>query len=413
MQCPICISESNNLKKCVSCDFACCLSCLKNYILNNGKEYIDCMQCKVRFNRGSLVSIFGRSFLQKAYVDYQKQVLYKRYLLIIPVLQDIAERYRSEITNPSVSAFMQHNISREAVVAIQRNRAIKTYIGPCMTPNCAGYRDVRSFCGICRNTTCEECLEVKGRDHVCDEAKRESVRVIRAECKECPKCYMRIFKIDGCNQMFCTRCNVVFDWRSGLIETTQRIHNPHYFEYLRTIHGNRDIPQNIGCNDHATVMGRLRSALYITKAKSPAAFHKLQRLFELYHVIYDINSSNSSDLADTQNRLAFTQLKHILLVIDRRSFLIELHRLHKSMEHNQEIRQLTDTLTDVIIDKLSTIVFQDNITDVSIEDIEQYVAYTNASYIEICRLYYQRKRYDPLITEDKWNGSHVLHDWLD
>lgn len=42
--------------------------------------------------------------------------------------------------------------------------------------------------------------------------------------------------VRNCNQMFCTLCTTAFNWTTGLI-VTGRIHNPHYFEYLR----NRDI----------------------------------------------------------------------------------------------------------------------------------------------------------------------------
>ncbi len=49
--------------------------------------------------------------------------------------------------------------------------------------------------------------------------------------------------LSNCDQMFCVQCNSAFSWRTLKIEKG-RIHNPHYFEYLRQNGGNGELPRD-------------------------------------------------------------------------------------------------------------------------------------------------------------------------
>ena len=84
--------------------------------------------------------------------------------------------------------------------------------------------------------------------HVCNADNLASAKLIDAETRACPKCGARVFKISGCNQMFCTACNdCAFDWVTGRIETV--IHNPHYYEFQRQLNGGQAprVPGDILC----------------------------------------------------------------------------------------------------------------------------------------------------------------------
>lgn len=116
------------------------------------------------------------------------------------------------------------------------------FYGKCGDEKCSGLLDAGGKCVICNKKFCRSCL-VPAHDGDCDETVLANVQAIRKETRPCPKCYTRIFKISGCDQMFCTNCHTPFSWRTGKIETG-RIHNPHYYEIQRQTKG--FVPREVG-----------------------------------------------------------------------------------------------------------------------------------------------------------------------
>lgn len=110
------------------------------------------------------------------------------------------------------------------------------FVRQCPADGCRGFLSTQWKCGICELWTCPDCHELKGPDrdcdHTCDPNNLETARMLEKDSKPCPSCQSLIFKISGCNQMFCTQCHTAFCWSTGQINT-QNIHNPHYFEWLR------------------------------------------------------------------------------------------------------------------------------------------------------------------------------------
>ena len=103
---------------------------------------------------------------------------------------------------------------------------------PCPVDKCRGYVSSKWNCGICDTNICHKCHEPKNDNHECTQANLESAKLVRETTKPCPKCAIRIHRISGCTQMWCTQCCTSFDYRTGEIYT-RNIHNPHYFEWLR------------------------------------------------------------------------------------------------------------------------------------------------------------------------------------
>jgi hypothetical protein len=148
----------------------------------------------------------------------------------------------------------------------------------CPLDRCRGFLDETGKCGMCEEQVCLKCHEVlpskaglshsagsanhevlvssTESPHICDPATVATVKLLARETKPCPNCHASIYKIDGCDQMWCTQCQTPFSWLTGLKEEG-RVHNPHYYEWMRRTQGS--VPRETGdapCRD-----GQLRDLI--------------------------------------------------------------------------------------------------------------------------------------------------------
>jgi hypothetical protein len=142
----------------------------------------------------------------------------------------------------------KHRNKRREIEELQIKKEKSNYNARvCSKEECRGYLNNDWKCGLCDTFTCNECnvnMGINKEGHVCKKEDVETFSLLKKDTKACPTCNTCIFKIDGCDQMWCTQCHTAFSWRTGRIETT--IHNPHYYEYYRN---NGGIPpeQQIEC----------------------------------------------------------------------------------------------------------------------------------------------------------------------
>ena len=140
------------------------------------------------------------------------------------------------------------------------------FIRACPVETCRGYLNQNWKCGLCSVVTCSKCNiplekttvvsdeegnQYQEPEHVCKPDDVATAELLAKDTRPCPQCGTGIFKIDGCDQMWCTECRTAFSWVTGQIETGH-VHNPHYFEYQRR---NGNVARNIldiPCNDIRT-----------------------------------------------------------------------------------------------------------------------------------------------------------------
>lgn len=126
----------------------------------------------------------------------------------------------------------------------------------CPVDGCKGFIGNGWKCGLCGVKVCQTCRECvaaseatsetcgeAGEQHICDKERVETIHLLMRETKPCPTCAALIYKTDGCDQMWCTQCRTAFSWHTGQKEKG-RIHNPHYYEWVRRTQGS--VPREPG-----------------------------------------------------------------------------------------------------------------------------------------------------------------------
>uniref|UniRef100_A0A6C0D553 RING-type domain-containing protein n=1 Tax=viral metagenome TaxID=1070528 RepID=A0A6C0D553_9ZZZZ len=175
---------------------------------------------------------------------------YVNHLSYISKLSDI---YKEETENYIIYQRLQMRFNRYNNIYNDNDTTVKEkkeFIMKCVKEGCRGFLSQSYKCELCSTYVCKDCMLIKAEKndetHVCKKEDVDTVSMIRKETRPCPKCGIRISKIDGCDQMWCTAdgCGTAFSWISGKI-INGTIHNPHYYEWVRR-NNNGVVPRNPG-----------------------------------------------------------------------------------------------------------------------------------------------------------------------
>ncbi len=143
-------------------------------------------------------------------------------------LKVLKAEYRSYTTKSKIPANIVNAVSDGI------NKGVVSYVlYHCPETDCRGMvvdnGDCHQ-CGLCKIVTCKKCREIVADDHKCDKNIIKNIdKLTNGNTKACPRCKVLIFKIQGCNQMYCTNCNTPFEWDTGKIYNGNMtfFHNPH------------------------------------------------------------------------------------------------------------------------------------------------------------------------------------------
>jgi hypothetical protein len=294
-ECDICAETLSVSKKvkCEYCDFTACKNCCRTYILDRLTPSCMSSSCGKTWTDAFISKNLNKSFMNTQYKIHIENLLVEQEKSLLPETQNmlLEQKTRKNIVclhrqirhikeniknvqNEWEFGWLSHFISEseylnkletfkkdfkkerretlESKLKIEEDilesldktrpkpeeKKRKAFIKKCSRDECRGYLSSAYKCGMCDYWFCPDCYELKGQtrdsDHTCDPAILATVQILEKETKRCPNeaCSVTIYKIDGCDQMWCTECHTAFSWKTGEIEKN-KIHNPHYYEYMR------------------------------------------------------------------------------------------------------------------------------------------------------------------------------------
>ena len=260
--CSICVEKPNKQRpwiQCPCCNHKACSRCTKKYLLSIPTP--KCMKCAKPWTRSFLSNQFPAAFIRE-WKNKQIQSKYEREISLLPLAQAVLDHEKQkqalvqavEVVQDHIAELMARlNSAKMEKFRLARNlyiyesnykKGINVYVRPCPNDSCRGFLSTDWKCGICDSVVCSQCHEIKkananananAEQLTCNEDSVKTAKMIQADSRPCPKCHAYIFKIDGCNQLWCVNCHTAFHWNTGcIIEDTRYFHNPHYFEWIQS-----------------------------------------------------------------------------------------------------------------------------------------------------------------------------------
>ena len=412
--CAICCDGFNKTTRkmiaCGSCKIEACKACVSRYLLDSIQD-AHCMGCKNVWSRDKLVDAFSASFVNKTYKQHRENVLLDREKSMLPETMRIlnlkreidalkADRkelratfkrdYKDNPNSPGdpilLEEFKQTGVKdwmlRKKMEELLANQVVendKMFFRGCPQVGCRGFIDDEKWeCGLCDAQVCKDCNEIlEDGGHKCNPDSLATAKLLLKDSKPCPKCATMIFKISGCDQMFCVQCKTAFSWRTRKVETGV-IHNPHYFEMLRNA---GVVPPRLDEN----VCGGMPTPFTLIEIAKQAQIpvSQLMSMSRLYNHIdqVELMTYRVNVIADNRD----LRMKFIMSEINEADFKRMLQRREKKNQRNREVTAVLRLVNTVIADILTRFVNEKN--KVILEEMDALVKIANQEFDTISKRY--------------------------
>jgi hypothetical protein len=411
-----------------SCKYKVCRDCIRSYLLNSTNDP-HCMECKSNWSARFML-VLNKSWLGDIYRPHREKLLCDIELSKIAETMPAAERYKAgkrqdleteelrkqwhDLKVETEKMWLKMTESTRIASAIKNGKdnpkeEKKEFFMSCPAINCNGMLSTQYKCGICETFACKECNECIGEsktntDHVCDPNNVASAQAIKKETKQCPGCHNRIYRVEGCSQMWCTGCHTAFDWNTGKKVVSDRLHNPHWLEYQRVLNGGTaprapgDVPCGGLCSRNQLNVGVVSKFNRLKISEDPRILQQLSdKLRSIHRVVENITLNNIREIRtrlQTLTDFKEQRIKYIIGEMTKEQLSSHIFRNDKIRQKNIEMLNVYELFSAVGIDFFNRLLANEHsgelyVTEV-IEEMKQYTAlraYCNGLFAIISNTY--------------------------
>jgi hypothetical protein len=371
VDCDICCDEKfeRHMIECPFCSFSSCKNCVETFLMRIIDDKPRCMstKCKKVWGFGFLAENFSTKFHNKQYRERRVMLLLEKEKSLLPATQElVAEEIRYQKKRKKIQALAEQNNMYKQLIKHNKQKIVdinneyyyssnsipkkqsKRFTRGCPVEECRGFLSTSLKCGVCSTYACKDChipKRSKNEEHKCDPDLVATIKLLKNDTKPCPACATPIYKIDGCDQIWCTTCHTAFSWISGAIERGV-VHNPHFYEYQRKLNGGvaPRVRGDMRCGGVPSIINIL-SSLYTKLDKNNCSdAHRL-----LNHITHVELAKYPVIVGETDN--SKLRVDYMLKRIDEKKWIFKLKKDMKKHEKNKEINDILTmfitTLTDI------------------------------------------------------------------
>jgi hypothetical protein len=235
-------------------------------------------------------------------------------------------------------------------------------------------------CGICENYTCHDCHEIIGlnkttHEHICDPNNIASAQAIKKDTKQCPGCHNRIYRTEGCSQMWCTGCHTAFDWNTGRKVVSEQLHNPHWLEYQRSQNNGQAprAPGDVPCGGICS-----RQDLNRILIRLPSIVELSDKLRQVYRFVVEVTLNQVREIRERCQQMRDFQdqrVKYIVGETSKEKMAAHIFKSDQTRQRDTEILHIYELLSAVGIDMFNRLMVEiprDQLHTLAIEQLTEY-----------------------------------------
>lgn len=468
--------------ECILCKYKSCRECYQRYFLSTVSEP-HCMNCKDIWGFMNLYSKFTKVWVNGEFIKHRAGVFMSYEKSKLPQAQHHAQRekdyerkveeynlidlkYRKESklyqygtslqklcvyqlekekkkknkelmgmnrNRPKFKLKRMGNVDRKTedpfTGKFEKNQITKTnFTWHCPDGKCRGFLDEKYVCPMCKIRACEKCHIIIEKDHKCNKDMIETINHIKKTTKQCPNCHVPIHKISGCPQMFCTQCFKAFDYKTGK-SVQGRIHNPHYYQYLRE--NKINIPREedrLNAEQQQNPCGLPHTLTLVKVSKLHRINFPIYEFRRIYLHIEDVIMYRYVNIRDTvkpDECSMFLRIKYLIGELNDTTWNSILVRHEKSKACAHEALQIYYTWIQYMLERIRLICYEKNIKSQKIfetvSEILKFTKMTNRNLHELSlsygiSIYYIKFAGELIVShrgDNRYSYQKIINDYID